>query len=132
MIKNIKVVFGKLVMEKKMKNEKAQKDSPFKKQSIFYIYLPYWKEFVIGHAINTMHVEMGVFESTNRLLLHLAGKMKYGLNACKDLESLGIREQLHPQKRPNGKVYLHPASYTLTNEEKRPVCKCLLGIRIPT
>jgi hypothetical protein len=115
-----------------MKNEKAQKDSPFKKQSIFYIYLPYWKEFVIRHAINTMHVEMDVFESTNSLLLHIAGKTKYGLNTSKDLQSLGIREELHPQKRLNGKVYLPPASYTLTNEEKRPICKCLRRIRVPT
>jgi hypothetical protein len=86
-----------------MKNEKAQKDSPFKKQSIFYIYLPYWKEFVIGHAINTMHVEMDVFESTNSLLLHIAGKTKYGLNTSKDLQSLGIREELHPQKKTGWK-----------------------------
>jgi hypothetical protein len=42
MIKNINVVFGKLVKgEKRKKNEKAPKDSPFKKQSIFFRYLPY-------------------------------------------------------------------------------------------
>jgi hypothetical protein len=32
----------------------------------------------------------------------------------------------------NGKVYLPPASYTLINEEKRAICKCLCGIRVPT
>jgi hypothetical protein len=31
----------------------------------------------------------------------------------------------------NGKVYLPPTSYTLTNEEKRAICKCLHGIRVP-
>jgi hypothetical protein len=42
MIKNIKVVFGKPVKEKKRKkNEKAPKDSPFKKQSILFRYLTY-------------------------------------------------------------------------------------------
>jgi hypothetical protein len=42
MIKNIKVVFGKLVKgEKRKKNEKDRKDSPFKKKSIFFRYLPY-------------------------------------------------------------------------------------------
>jgi hypothetical protein len=42
MIKNIKVVFGKPVKGKKRKkNKKAPKDSPFKKQSIFFRYLPY-------------------------------------------------------------------------------------------
>jgi hypothetical protein len=32
------------------------------------------------------------------------------------------------KKRPNGKVYIYLASYTLTNEEKRAICKCLRGI----
>jgi hypothetical protein len=31
-------------------------------------------------------------------LLDIAGKMKNGLNAHKDLQALGIREELHPQK----------------------------------
>jgi hypothetical protein len=79
-----------------------------------------------------MHVTKGVFESTIGLFLDIPGKMKDELNACKDLQVLGIREELHPQDRPNGKVYLPPASYTLINEEKRAICKCLCGIRVPT
>jgi hypothetical protein len=31
----------------------------------------------------------------------------------------------------NGNVYLSPASYTLTNEEKRAICKCTREIRVP-
>jgi hypothetical protein len=58
--------------------------------------------------------------------------MKDGLNAHKVLQAIGIREELHPQERPNGKVYLPPASYTLTNEEKRAICKCLHRIKVPT
>jgi hypothetical protein len=50
---NINIVFRKPVKGKKRKkNEKTPKDSPFKKQSIFFRYLPYWKEFEIGHAID--------------------------------------------------------------------------------
>jgi hypothetical protein len=41
-IKNTNVVFGKPVKGKKRKkNKKAPKDSPFKKHSIFFRYLPY-------------------------------------------------------------------------------------------
>jgi hypothetical protein len=65
-------------------------------------------------------------------LLDIPGKTKDGLNAHKDLQVLEIREELHPQDRLNGKVYLPPASHTLTNEEKRGICKCLHGIRVPT
>jgi hypothetical protein len=42
MIKNINIIFGKPVKgEKRKKNKKASKDSPFKKQSISFRYLPY-------------------------------------------------------------------------------------------
>jgi hypothetical protein len=81
-----------------------------------------------------MHVTKSVFKSIIDLLLDIPGKTKDGLNVCKDLQVLGIREELHPQERPNGKVYLPPASYTLTNKEKRAICtcKCQRGIRVPT
>jgi hypothetical protein len=96
-IKNINVVFGKPVKGiKRKKSEKPPKDSPFKKLSIFFQYLPYWKEFEIGHAIDTMHVENGVFKSTIGLLLDIPSKTKGGLSARKDIQALEIREQLHP------------------------------------
>ena len=80
MVKNIKVVFRKSVMGKKQKKiEKAPKDSPFKKQSIFFRYLPYWKELEISHTIDTIHVEKGAFESTIGLLLDIPDKSKDGL-----------------------------------------------------
>jgi hypothetical protein len=78
-----------------------------------------------------MHIIKGVFKSTNGLLLDIVGKMNDGLNTRKNLQALGIREELHPQERPNGKVDLPPASYTLTNRDKRAICKCLLEIRVP-
>jgi hypothetical protein len=78
-----------------------------------------------------MHVEKGVFESTIGLLLDIPSKTNDGLSAHKDLQALEIREELHPQERSNGKAYVPPASYTLTTEEKRAICKCLHGIRVP-
>jgi hypothetical protein len=132
MIKNINIVFGKPVKGiKRKKSEKPPNDLPFKKQSIFFWYLPYSKEFEIGHAIGTMYVEKGVFESTTSLLLDIPSKTKDRLSARKDLQALEIREELHPQERLNGKAYRPPASYTLTTEEKRTIWKCLHGIRVP-
>jgi hypothetical protein len=92
------------------KNKKATKDYLFKKRSIFFRYMPYWKEFEIGHAIDIMHVTKVIFESTIGLLLDIVGKTKDGPNARKDLQALRIREELHPQERPNGKVYLPSGS----------------------
>jgi hypothetical protein len=133
MVKNINVIFGKPMKGiKRKKSEKPPKDSPFKKQLVFFRYLPYWKEFKIGHTIDTMHVEKGVFESTIDLLLDIPSKTKDGVSAHKNFQALEIREELHPQERPNKRAYLPLASYTLTTEEKRAICKCLHGIRVPT
>jgi hypothetical protein len=57
-------------------------DVPFKKQSIFYRYLPYWKELEIGHAIDPMHIAKSVFRSTIDTSLGISGKTKDGLGAC--------------------------------------------------
>jgi hypothetical protein len=78
-----------------------------------------------------MHAKNGVFGSTINLFLDIPSKMKDGLNTHKDLQTLGIREELHPQERPNGKVYLPASSYILVTEEKWAICRCLHGIRFP-
>ena len=63
-VKNIHVVFGK----GKNKGEKRKRTDPstyatFKKQSIFFKYLPYWKDMEICHNIDLMHVTKNVFGS---------------------------------------------------------------------
>jgi hypothetical protein len=79
-----------------------------------------------------MHVGKGFFESTISLLFNISSKTKNGFSARKDLQALERREELHPQERPNGRAYLPPGSYTCIAEEKRTICKCLHGIRVPT
>jgi hypothetical protein len=127
MVKNIKVVLGKNLKGV----PKAAPTIPFKKQSIFYRYLLYWKELEVPHAIDWMHIGKGVFDSTCGILLDLARKTKDGLNARRDLVDLNIRPELHPIEKANGKYYLPPAAYTLTREEKTAFCKCLRGIKVP-
>jgi hypothetical protein len=111
--------------------KRLQRTPRLRNNQIFFRYLPYWKEFEIGHTIDIMNVTKGVFKSTIGLLLNITGKTKYGLNARKDFQVLGIRKELHSQERPNGKVYLPLASYTLTNEEKGAIYKCLCGSESP-
>jgi hypothetical protein len=78
-----------------------------------------------------MHVTKGFFESNIGLLLDIIGKTKDGLNARKDLQALGIREELHPQERLNEKVYLPLASYTITNEKKEQYASVSAGLESP-
>jgi UTP:GlnB (protein PII) uridylyltransferase len=56
MVKNIEVVFGKgTVKGQKRKKTLTLTDTPFKKQSIFFKYLPYWKNLQTCHNIDLMH-----------------------------------------------------------------------------
>ena len=91
-------------------------DVPFKKMSIFLKYLPYWKESAVCYAIDGMHLQKNVFDSTASLL-GISGKVKDGLKSRKDMVALGIRKDLHPVPHPNGKQYLPLASYNLTQDE---------------
>ena len=141
LVKDIMYVHGKgkrkkiPVSQKRKKNQEnvPKADPPlFKKRSIFFRKLNYWPELEIAHAIDPMHVAKGVHDSTHGLFMDVPGKCKDGLKARRDLEALGIRPELHPQERANGKVFLPPASYTLTVEEKRAFCKCLRDIKVPS
>jgi hypothetical protein len=79
-----------------------------------------------------MHVTKNVFNNIIGILLDMSKKMKDGLKSCNDLVQFGLRPELHPKLRPNGKHYLPPASYSLTVEEKKACCQCLRGVRVPT
>ncbi|XP_066163766.1 uncharacterized protein [Oryza sativa Japonica Group] len=105
---------------------------PFKKHSIFFKYLPYWKDLEVRHAIDVMHLEKNVFGNIVGTLLDMPNKTKDGLQSRMDLVEMGIREELHPQEgEKNGKVYLPPACFTLTPEEKKSFCNSLRDVRVP-
>jgi hypothetical protein len=78
-----------------------------------------------------MHVTNGVFEITIDLLLDIKGKTKDGPNACKELQVLRIREELHPQERPNGKVYLPPLATPLQMRRKEQYASVCAGSESP-
>src|SRR5437868_1793744 len=121
MVKNIKVVFGKppKPVQKRKKiggsDKQTKKDEPaFKKQSVFYMYLPYWEDLDVRHTIDVIHVEKNVCDSILAILLDLPDTKKDGIKSCKDFVQLGIRPELQPQEREDEKLYLPPASYNLT------------------
>jgi hypothetical protein len=100
----------------------------YKKQSIFFKYLPYWKDLKTYHIIDLMHVTKNVFDNIIGTLLHMPRKMKDGLKSRNDLVQFGLRPVFHPISRPNGKHYLPPTSYSLTVEEKNTFYQCLRGV----
>jgi hypothetical protein len=79
-----------------------------------------------------MHVTKNVFDNIIGTLLDMPRKMKDGLKSRNDLVQFGLRPELHPMLRPNGKHYLPPASYSLTVEERKTFCQCMCGVRVHT
>jgi len=82
---------------------KANEGDTFKKKSIFFEYLSYWKDLDVRHAIDGMHVQKNVFETIIAILLDIKSKTKEGLNSRLDMQHLKIRKELHPVLLENGK-----------------------------
>jgi hypothetical protein len=56
-VRNNKFVFGKKTKDRKIrKDAKLASRATFKKKSIFFEYLPYWKELDVRHTIDGMDV----------------------------------------------------------------------------
>ena len=129
---NINFVFGKKTKDvKPRKNVKPTLGATFKKKSIFFEYLPSWKELDIRHAIDGMHVQKNVFESLIGTLLDIKTKTKEGLNSRFDMVQLGIKKELHPVLQENGKYHLPAASYNLSIDEKHVMCEWLKNLKVP-
>ncbi|XP_071714012.1 uncharacterized protein [Rutidosis leptorrhynchoides] len=111
------------------------KDNPvlpynWKKRSIFFK-LPYWKDNLIRHNLDVMHIEKNVCDSVIGTLMNLDGKTKDHLNGRYDLEEMGIRKELHPEVLENNKVYLPPTCFSMNKKEKDRFCRMLRAGKVP-
>jgi hypothetical protein len=67
-------------IEKNAENNGNETSKLFKERSIFWN-LPYWKDLMVRHAIDVMHVEKNMCEALVGILLDIPGKTKDTLNA---------------------------------------------------
>jgi hypothetical protein len=74
-----------------------------------------------------MHVTKNVFDNIIEILLDMPRKIKDRLKSRNDLVQFGLRPELHPKLRLNGKHYLPPTSYSLTVEEKKYSVSACVG-----
>ncbi|XP_042396490.1 uncharacterized protein LOC121986596 [Zingiber officinale] len=123
-LKNFKLKFGKIV------DDNPKLPFNWKKLSIFFD-LPYWKDNVIHHNLDLMHIEKNVCESIWGPLLDMEGKMKDNIKSRLDLQEIGIRSKLHPIKKGLSRVYLPPACYSMGKKEKGTFCKVLKKVKVP-
>ncbi|GMP88319.1 hypothetical protein CsSME_00040354 [Camellia sinensis var. sinensis] len=78
-----------------------------------------------------MHIEKNVIDNVYGTLLNLDGKTKDNLKARLDLQEMGIRRELHPQKISSNKTYLPPACFSMILKEKDDFLKVLKGVKVP-
>uniref|UniRef100_M1D484 TNP2-like transposon protein n=1 Tax=Solanum tuberosum TaxID=4113 RepID=M1D484_SOLTU len=119
--------FGKTPKKRKYKKSKGIHN--WRNKSIFFK-LPYWKNNLIRHNLDVMHIEKNVCDNIIGTLLDIEGKTKDNLNARHDLKEMGIRSELHPTQR-DGRWCYPAACYSLSADEKSKVCKFLKMIKVP-
>nr|XP_025625964.1 uncharacterized protein LOC112718415 [Arachis hypogaea] len=99
----------------------------WKKRSIFWD-LPYWKDNLIRHCLDMMHIEKNVCDNVLFTVLDDKQKTKDNLAARKDLQLMGIREQLHPFT--NSSKY-PPSCFRMTNADKDIFLSVLKSVSFP-
>jgi hypothetical protein len=130
--KDLNTVFGKDPSGKKQKSKRRKEGEPlviFKRRSIWFK-LPYWKTLLLRHNFDFMHIGKNVSESFLNTFLGTAKKSKDNLNSRLDIRSLGIRSDLHPVE-VDDQLYLPPAPYTMSPDERKLFCQILKGVKFP-
>ncbi|XP_015062702.1 uncharacterized protein LOC107008260 [Solanum pennellii] len=119
--------FGKIKKKKKYKRSKGIHN--WRKKNIFFK-IPYWKNNLIRHNLDAMHIDKNVCDNIIRTFVDIEGKTKDNLNARHDLKKMGIRSEFHPTQR-DGRWCYPAACYSLFADEKSKVCNFLKMIKVP-
>ncbi|WZZ50649.1 hypothetical protein YC2023_050756 [Brassica napus] len=85
------------------------------KKSIFWE-LPYWKDLLLRHNLDVMHIEKNFFENIMNTILNVPGKTKDNIKSRLDLPDICSRSELHIKS--NGQV---PVPIFRLSSEKKSV-----------
>jgi len=101
----------------------------WQKKSIFWS-LPYWKDNLLQHNLDMMHLEKNFTENLLYTLLGIGGKTKDNEKARKDLALLCDRPNQHltPADNNPGKMKKPKAPFALSPDDKKIVLKWLKDI----
>jgi hypothetical protein len=99
----------------------------WKKKSIFWD-LPYWKDLLIRHMLDVMHIEKNVFDNVFNTVLNVKGKTK---DTEKSREELNIFCRRPELMKSHGDNTYPKACYTLDRDEKKILLLWLKGLKFP-
>jgi hypothetical protein len=105
-------------------------DVVWKKKNIFFRLL-YWKDNLLQHNLDVIHIEKNVMDNILGTILDIKGKTKENLTTRQDLQEMGLRHKLHPFIVENGKTYMPAACHTMSREDISNFLKVLRNVRVP-
>ncbi|XP_049367943.1 uncharacterized protein LOC125832793 [Solanum verrucosum] len=100
------------------------------KQSIFWE-LPYWKDNLLRHNLDVMHIEKNYFDNLFNTVMDVNGKTKDNVKARMDLPEYCRRKELWLQEKQNNKFFKPKASYSFTLDQKRKICEWVEQLKMP-
>ena len=92
--------------------------------------LPYWKDLLLPHNVDVLHVEKNIYKNILWTLLVMEGKTKDTTNARLDLHDMKIRPQYHGVQQGTSLKFLE-AHYVMTEKHRAEFCKFLKGVKFP-
>nr|XP_009776780.1 PREDICTED: uncharacterized protein LOC104226462 [Nicotiana sylvestris] len=131
-VKDINVIFGRQaeLNDKRKRNRKKSVGEgvtqQWRKKSIFFD-LPYWEFNSLRHNLDVMHIEKNVFDNIIYSLLNDIEKSKDHVKARRDLQDMGIRSDLWPDKNDECRL----GAFTIPKEKKLAFLKTLKNISVP-
>jgi hypothetical protein len=102
----------------------------YTKRSIFWD-LPYWKDNLVRHNLDVMHIEKNFFDNVFNTLMNVPNKTKDNEKSRRDLEKHCYQRELELVRQSNGKMGIPKARYTLTTQEAKLVCQWVKELRMP-
>jgi len=113
------------------KRKRGEKSSPkIWSRKVGLWKLPYWKDLLLPHNLDVMHIEKNICDALLGILLKIEGKNKDTENARLDLYDMGIRHEFHLREDGDG-CRMPEAFYVLNKENRTRFCKFLKGVKFP-
>jgi hypothetical protein len=99
----------------------------YNKKSVWWG-MPYWKDLLLPHNLDVMHIEKNICENILWTLLKVDGKTRDTMNARLDLHDINIRPQYHGMQQ--GTSFKFPkAHYVMIEKHRVEFCKFLKGVK---
>jgi hypothetical protein len=78
-----------------------------------------------------MYNEKNVMDNILGTMLDIKGKTKDNVQACQDLQEMGLKPKLYPYTGNDEKMYLPLACHTISNDDKTTFLEVLQDVRVP-